>query len=129
MESGLDKRERVTHSNWTTPIVTLVKKDGSVRICEDFKVTVNPQFDVDPYPIPRIEDIFAGLAGGKQFSVIDLWRAYLQMELEEDSKDCLTVNTSKGLYQYQRLPYGVAFAPAIWQRAMDVVLQGIPGTA
>ena len=49
------------------------------------------------------------------------------MELEEQSKEYLTVNTQRGLYQYQRLPYGVASAPAIWQRAMDKVLQGIEG--
>ena len=49
------------------------------------------------------------------------------MEVEEESKTFLTVNTHRGLYQYQRLPYGVASAPAVWQRAMDQVLQGIPG--
>ena len=49
------------------------------------------------------------------------------MEIEEHSRPFLTINTIRGLYQYQRLPYGVASAPAIWQRAMDQILQGIPG--
>ena len=64
--------------------------------------------------------------GGTLFSVIDLRHAYLQMEVEEQSRPFLTINTTRGLYQYQRLPYGVTSAPAIWQRAMDQVLQGLP---
>lgn len=116
----------VPYSEWAAPIVTPIKKDGAVRICGDFKVTVNPQLDVESYPLPRIDDIFASLRGGRHFSVLDLRQAYLQMELDEQSKPYMTVNTQKGLYQYQRLPYGVASAPAIWQRAMDQVLQGIP---
>ena len=75
---------------------------------------------MDEYPLPRIEEIYANLSGGQQFNVIDLRQAYLQMEVEEESKTYLTVNTHRGLYQYQRLPYGVA-------SAMDQVLQGIPG--
>ena len=119
--------KRVTHSEWAAPIVTPIKKDGEVRICGDFKVTINSQLDVDEYPLPRIEEIYANLSGGKQFSVIDLRQVYLQMEVEEQSMTHLTVNTHRGLYQYQRLPYGVASAPAVWQRAIDQVLQGIPG--
>lgn len=133
VENNLDALEaqgiikKVAHSDWAAPIVTPVKKNGDVRICGDFKVTVNPYLDVDEYPLPRIEEIYANLSGGKQFSTLDLRQAYLQMELEEDSKPYLTINTTRGLYQYQRLPYGVASAPAIWQRAMDQVLQGITG--
>ena len=130
VERGLDQLEaegivkRMTHSEWAAPIVTPIKKDGEVRICGDFKVTINPQLDVDEYPLPRIEEIYANLSGGQQLSVIDLRQAYLQMEVGEESKTYLTVNTHRGPYQYQRLPYGVASAPAV---AMDQVLQGIPG--
>ena len=133
VERGLDALEAkgvikpVAHSDWAAPIVTPIKKDGEARICGDFKVTVNPQLAVDEYPLPRIEEIYANLSGGKQFSTLDLRQAYLQMELEEESKPYLTINTLHGLYQYQRLPYGVASAPALWQRAMDQVLQGLPG--
>ncbi|KAK2183951.1 hypothetical protein NP493_291g03003 [Ridgeia piscesae] len=80
-ERGLEQLEaewivkRVTHSEWATPIVTRIKKDGEVRICGDFKVTINPQLDVDEYHLPRIEEIYANLSGGQQFSVIDLRQA------------------------------------------------------
>ncbi|KAJ8346761.1 hypothetical protein SKAU_G00281620 [Synaphobranchus kaupii] len=113
---------------WPTPIVPVVKKTGAVRICGDFKATVNPVLHADQYPLPRIDDIFASLAGGERFSKIDLAQAYLQMEMEESSQKYLTINTTKGLYQYNRLVFGISSAPAIWQRAMDQVLQGIPGT-
>ena len=79
------------------------QKDGSVRICGDYKVTVNPELRAEQYPLPRIEDIFARLAGGQRFSKIDLCQAYHQLEMEEDSKKYLTINTHVGLFQYNRL--------------------------
>ena len=66
--------------------------------------------------------------GGSVFSKIDLKLAYLQMEVEDECRKLLTINTHKGLYQFNRLPFGVASAPAIWQRTMEQVLQGIPHT-
>lgn len=119
---------KVEWSEWATPIVPVVKKSGALRICGDFKVSINPVLQADQYPLPRIEDIFASLAGGQHFSKIDLAQAYLQMELEESSKKYLTINTHKGLFQYNRLVFGIASAPAVWQRAIDQVLQDIPGT-
>ncbi|MGH0157174.1 UNVERIFIED_CONTAM: hypothetical protein FKN15_033151 [Acipenser sinensis] len=119
---------KVDWSPWATPIVPVAKKNGAVRVCGDFKVTVNPVLQAEQYPLPRIEDIFANLSGGHRFSKVDLAEAYLQMEMEEDSKVFLTINTHKGLYRYNRLVFGVTSAPAIWQRAMDQVLQGVPGT-
>ncbi|XP_056096372.1 uncharacterized protein K02A2.6-like [Rhinichthys klamathensis goyatoka] len=134
VENELDRLEaegilsKVDWSPWATPVVPVAKKDGTVRLCRDFKVSVNPELQAEQYPLPRIEDIFATLAGGQLFSKIDLAEAYLQMEMEEDSKVFLTINTFKGLYRYNRLVFGVASAPALWQRAMDQVLQGCPGT-
>ena len=118
---------KVEWSDWATPIVPVPKQDGSVRICGDFKGTVNPTLQAEQYPLPRIEDIFAHLAGGKTFSKIDLRQAYHQIELEEESKKYLTINTSMGLFQYNRLVFGITSAPAIWQRTMDQILEGTSG--
>ena len=75
---------------------------------------------VPPSSFPESTDeIYANLAGGKQFSTLDLRQSYLEMELEQESKPHLTDHTTRDLYQYQRLSYGVASAPAIWQRTMD----------
>ena len=119
----------VEWSEWATPIVPVPKKDGSVRLCGDYKITVNPELQAEQYPLPRIEDIFANLAGGQKFSKIDLRQAYHQIEMEEDSKKYLTINTHMGLFQYNRLVFGITSAPAIWQRTIDQVLEGTSGTS
>ena len=120
---------KVEWSEWATPIVPVPKKDGSVRLCGDYKDTVNPELQAEQYPLPRIEDIFANLAGGQKFSKIDLRQAYHQLEMEEDSKKYLTINTHMGLFQYKRLVFGITTAPAIWQRTIDQVLEGTSGTS
>jgi len=120
---------KIEWSNWATPIVPVPKKDGSVRICGHYKGTVNPELQAEQYPLPSIEDIFAKLSGGQKFSKIDLCQAYHQLEMEEDSKKYLTINTHMGLFQYNRLVFGITSAHAIWQRTIDQVLEGTPGTS
>ena len=78
------------------------------------------------YPLPKVEDLLSTLAGGKSFSKLDLSHAYQQLHLSEESKPLVTINTSKGLYQYTRLPFGVSAAPSIFQRTMENLLKGIP---
>ena len=119
--------QKVSHSEWAAPIVAVPKKDGRFRLCGDYKVTINQALEVDQYPLPKPEDLFATLAGGTLFSKLDLSQAYLQLQLDEKSIPYVTINTHQGLYQYTRLPFGVASAPALFQKLMDTVLQGIPG--
>ncbi|XP_051792932.1 uncharacterized protein K02A2.6-like [Acanthochromis polyacanthus] len=119
--------ESVTTSEWATPIVPVPKKDGGVRTCGDFKVTLNPVLTVEQYPLPLIDDLFAGLSGGEKFSKIDLSQAYLQMHVEEQSREMLTTNTHKGLFRYCRLPFGITSAPAMFQQSIDQILSGLPG--
>ena len=59
---------------------------------------------LDSYPIPKADDLFTALAGGKLFSKLDLSYAYLQLMLDEESRKFTTINTQKGLFQYKRLP-------------------------
>ena len=100
--------ERVATSEWAAPIVTPMRKDGVVKVCGDFMVTIKPQLEIDEFPLPRVDDIYASLGRDKLFSVLDLRHAYQQLEVEERSRPSLTINMTHGLYQYQRLPYGVA---------------------
>ena len=116
--------ERVASSDWAAPIVSVPKKDGRMRICGDYKVTINPVLNVEQYSLPKPEDLFASLAGGKKFSTLDLSHAYQQLLLDDDSRNLVTVNTHRGLY---RLPFGIVSAPAIFQKTMDTILQGIAG--
>lgn len=118
---------RITHSSWAAPIVVVPKKDGRVRLCGDYKMTINQYLEVDRYPLPKPNDLFATLAGGQKFSKIDLSQAYQQLVLEEESCELVVINTHIGLFSYTRLPFGVASAPALFQWAMDSILQGIAG--
>ena len=118
---------KVNHSEWDTPIVPVLKKNGNMRRCGDFKVTVNPVLKVDQYTLPKIEDIFPQLARGHQFTKLDLTQAYLQLPVHENSKELVTINTHKGIYRYNRMPFGIASAPAMCQRTIEEVLQGITG--
>ena len=116
----------VRFSDWATPIVPVAKRDGSVRICGDYKVTLNQVLKTEVYPLPRIEELFAALAGGVKFTKLDLSYAYQQLVLEEESAMRATINTHKGLYKYNRLPFGVATAPALFQRVMESLLKDLP---
>jgi len=118
--------EKVSYSDWAAPIVPVPKPDGSIRICGDYKVTINPLLEVDQFPVPKAEDLFSTLAGGKYFSKLDLTNAYQQVVLDPASRQYVTVSTHKGLYRYHRLPFGVSSAPAIFQQTMEKILQGLP---
>ena len=69
------------------------------------------------------------LAGGKKFSKLDLSQAYQQMVLDPADRKYTTINTHLGLFQFTRLPFGIASAPAIFQQQMEKILQGIPKVA
>ena len=118
--------EKVSYSDWAAPIVPVPKPDGSIRICGDYKVTINPLLKVDQFPVPKAEDLFSTLAGGKYFSKLDLTNAYQQVVLDPASRQYVTISTHKGLYRYHRLPFGVSSAPAIFQQTMEKILQGLP---
>ena len=113
-------------SEWAAPIVPVVKLDRTVHICGDYKCTVNQVSKLDNYAIPKTEDLLATLGSGNQFTKLDMSQAYQQLDLEEGSKMFTTINTHKGLYQYNRLPFGVSSAPGIFQHTMENLLQGIP---
>ena len=117
--------ERIPHSKWATPLVAVPKEDGSVRLCGDYRKTVNPAIEIDQYPLPHPEDLMAELTGGHKFSKLDLSAAYQQMILDKDSHPYMVINTQKGLFKYLHLPFGVASAPAVFQQAMDTILQGL----
>ena len=119
--------EPVSYSDWAAPIVPVLKRDNSVRICGDYKQTLNREATPDVYPLPKIEDLFANLANGESFSKLDLAHAYQQIHLDEDSKKYTTINTSRGPFQYNRLPFGASCAPTVFQKTIETLLQGIPG--
>ena len=116
----------VEFSEWEVPIVPVAKPNGTGRICGDYKLTANHVSKLYNYPIQKTEDLLATLGGGEKFTKLDMSRAYQQMTLDEESRKFTTINTHKGLFQCNRLPFGVSSAPGIFQRTMENLLQGIP---
>ena len=76
----------VEASEWAAPIVVVHKHDGNIRICGDFKLTVNPVICPQVYPLPTPEEMFSTLANGESYSKLDLARAYKQMRVTESSQ-------------------------------------------
>ena len=74
------------------------------------------------------EDLYTTLAGGEKFTKLDLRNAYLQMQLDEQPRKYVTINKHRGLYTYNRLPFGLNSAPAIFQSVMDNLIKNIPHT-
>ena len=119
---------RTDRSDWASPIVVVPKADSKIRLCGDYKVSINKSVEDQPYPLPTADDIFSRLAGGKLFTKIDLSQAFTQLVVDEHSRKYLTVNTPKGLFVPTRLPFGVKTAPHIFQSVMDQILLNLPGT-
>lgn len=99
----------VSRSDWATLLVVVPKKrSDQICLCGEYKITVNPVLKVDHYPLPQPEEMFTAIWGDKVFCVIDLSSAYQEMVLCKESRHIPTVNMHKELYQYNRLPYGIA---------------------
>ncbi|GBP47739.1 Uncharacterized protein K02A2.6 [Eumeta japonica] len=124
IETGILKS--VNYSDYATPITPVLKSDGTVRVCGDYSVTLNKVLHIDRYPLPRIEELFARLHEGKEFSKLDLSMAYMQLELTEDSQPLTCINTHRGLSNLHDWFWVIVSACDI-SKTMERILAGIEG--
>lgn len=117
----------VSYSRYASPIVAVLKKNNDVRICGDYSGTINKVLKVDSYPLPKLNELCTSLHDCRYFSKLDLSSSYNQFLLDEASQEYTCINTHKGLFVYTRLVFGLANAPALFQRAMVQLLHGIEG--
>ncbi|PIO61230.1 hypothetical protein TELCIR_17254 [Teladorsagia circumcincta] len=101
----------VDYSVWAAPIVAIKKANGTLRLCADFSTGLNEALMLHQHPLPTSDDVLTKLNGGTTFTQIDLADAYLQVEVDDEAKEVLTINTHRGLLRYNRLPFGVKSAP------------------
>ena len=111
-------------SSWASPVVLVTKKDGSLRLCVDFRL-VNSLTLKDSYPLPRIDDSIDALRGPKWFSTLDLASGYWQVPMASEDMEKTAFATPFGLYQFKVMPFGLANAPATFERMMEHVLSGL----
>ncbi|XP_055910727.1 uncharacterized protein K02A2.6-like [Eupeodes corollae] len=108
-----------------TPIVPVLKSDGTVRICGDYRITINKHLIPENCSIPKIDDLMIGIKTGGSFTILDLSHAYQQMVLDNESKNLVTITTLQGDMTYNRVPYGIKVAPAIFQNKISSKLRQV----
>ena len=111
-----------SNSNWASPITVVKKKDGTDRVCGDYR-KLNEITVKDEYPLPRIDELIERFEGKKWFSSMDLLSGYHQIEMDENDKKKTAIICHYGLYQYKRMPFGLCNAPRTFQRMMNKIFR------
>lgn len=109
---------RESKSPFSSPIVVVRKRNGSIRLCIDYR-KLNLQTIKDAYALPNLEESFSALTGSKWFTVLDLKSGYYQIEMAEDDKAKTAFVTPLGFWEWNRMPQGITNAPSTFQRLME----------
>ena len=113
-----------SNSPWASPIVLVKKKDGSYRFCVDYR-KLNLITKPDAHPLPRVDDLLDALNGYKMFSTLDLRNGYWQVSMSGEDREKTAFITPSGLFEFNRMQFGLSNAPATFSRAIGIVLSGL----
>ena len=108
---------RPSSSPFASPILLVKKKDGSDRMCVDYR-ELNDNTIPDRYPLPLISDQIARLHGSHYFTILDMASGFNQIPIHPDSVECTSFITPDSQYEYLAMPFGLRNAPSVFQRAV-----------
>ena len=111
-----------SNSPWSSPVVPVRKKDGSLRLCIDYR-RLNAVTVPDKFPLPNLSDAVFGLHGMRYFTSLDLVRGYYQFSLDEASREFTAFSTHRAHWQFKCLTFGLKNAPSVFQREMQNILK------
>ena len=116
----------LSSSPWSSSMGIVPKRDGTHRICIDYR-KLNNYLVKDSYPLPGIEEFFATLGKSTFFSVLDLKSGYQQISIASEDREKTSFCKRTSLFEFKCMPFGIAPAPSIFQRMISNVLHGIEG--
>lgn len=128
LEQLLPQRIVYSFSPWSAPIVPIVKPDGSIRVCADYR-KVNAVTSPDPYYMPLIEELIAKVGDNSYLTKLDLAKGFYQVELEEEAQEKTAFVSPLWKFQFICMPFEIWNAPSTFQRLMDKVLGEMDGYA
>ena len=111
-------------SPWSSPVVFARKKDGSLRMCVDYRA-LNRLTIPESYPIPRIDDNIDRLGSSHIYSIVDLESGFHQIMMDDSSEEKTAFSTRYGQFQFTVMPFGLRNAPTTFQRVMNAVLSDL----
>jgi len=117
---------RRSRSSTGTPILFVCKKDGTLRICVDYRA-LNRLTIPNKYPLPLISELLDKTKGGKLFTRLDLKNVYNLLRIAVEDEWKTTFRTKKGLFEYTVMPFGLMNAPASFQEMMDTIFKDVEG--
>ncbi len=108
---------RESTSDWASPVLLVSKPDGGVRLCIDYR-RLNQVLKDDKFPMGRLDDLFDSLYGAEYFSKLDIQAGFYNFQIHPDDREKTAFIVHDGLYEFNRVPFGLRTSPAVFNRMM-----------